>query len=396
MRKIPVYYIVYCLVLCVAFLLPASSWARQVLIFRGGSIDQVENLISFSSGLVATAMEIRVASWETGYDQEDYLVYDPLTNSCLIYQDIWTPSFPDPATIEEALASEPYVIYDLLSESELAPAYMPDSDGDGIADIYDRCPHDPNKAEPGECGCGLADTDSDGDGVPGCKDCDDTKPGIHPGALEVCNGFDDDCNNLEDEEGAEGCIFYYRDNDEDDYGLEGDMRCLCEPEGSHTATRAGDPDDSDPDIAVRFEMVLPIGWNMISLPLIPKNSRVGVLFPDAGAVFRFADGYEPLGPDDTLMVGEGYWMYLGASHRYVLQGRPIEVLTIPAVRSGWSMIGGCSGPARGWVAHGHIRAIFGFRNGYYLLEPAVTLEAGKGYWVNCSEPGPLTIEMVGE
>jgi hypothetical protein len=34
----------------------------------------------------------------------------------------------------------------------------------------DQCPSDPNKTEPGQCGCGVADTDSDSDGVADCND----------------------------------------------------------------------------------------------------------------------------------------------------------------------------------------------------------------------------------
>jgi hypothetical protein len=58
-----------------------------------------------------------------------------------------------------------------------------DSDGDGEPDLTDLCPADPNKTEPGVCGCGVTDTDSDDDGTLDCNDeCpadpDKTTPGI--------------------------------------------------------------------------------------------------------------------------------------------------------------------------------------------------------------------------
>ncbi|MCP4845405.1 MAG: hypothetical protein GY901_09935, partial [Actinomycetia bacterium] len=45
-----------------------------------------------------------------------------------------------------------------------------DSDGDGTPDCLDDCENDPDKTEPGECGCGVADTDMDGDGIADCND----------------------------------------------------------------------------------------------------------------------------------------------------------------------------------------------------------------------------------
>ncbi len=52
----------------------------------------------------------------------------------------------------------------------------PDADGDGLRDQCDECPYDPNKIEPGICGCGRDDNaDSDGDGI---LDCHDQCPGI--------------------------------------------------------------------------------------------------------------------------------------------------------------------------------------------------------------------------
>ena len=45
--------------------------------------------------------------------------------------------------------------------------------------------------------------DGDGDGVfSNCgasRDCDDTSPAVHPGALEICNGIDDNCDSQIDE-----------------------------------------------------------------------------------------------------------------------------------------------------------------------------------------------------
>jgi hypothetical protein len=46
--------------------------------------------------------------------------------------------------------------------------------------------------------CGTPD--ADGDGYSACAgDCNDASPAVHPGALEVCNGVDDDCNSVVDD-----------------------------------------------------------------------------------------------------------------------------------------------------------------------------------------------------
>ncbi len=58
-----------------------------------------------------------------------------------------------------------------------------DEDGDGLCAPADECPQDTGKTNPGQCGCGVTDTDSDNDGTADCNDlcpADSTKtaPGI--------------------------------------------------------------------------------------------------------------------------------------------------------------------------------------------------------------------------
>jgi hypothetical protein len=53
-----------------------------------------------------------------------------------------------------------------------------DTDSDGAIDDCEECDEDPNKTDPGVCGCGFPDIDSDGDGV---LDCNDLCPGTPDG-----------------------------------------------------------------------------------------------------------------------------------------------------------------------------------------------------------------------
>ncbi|MCB9794199.1 MAG: hypothetical protein H6741_15905 [Alphaproteobacteria bacterium] len=61
----------------------------------------------------------------------------------------------------------------------------------------------------------AAPVDADGDGVPADEDCDDADAGVYPGATEVCDGVDNDCNGQVDD--AVGDSFY-ADADGDGYG----------------------------------------------------------------------------------------------------------------------------------------------------------------------------------
>ena len=81
-----------------------------------------------------------------------------------------------------------------------------------------------------------------------CTDCDDSNPARNPSATEICDGVDNDCDNLIDPEGASGCTTFYRDQDNDGYGVVNDSRCFCTASGVYRAVQFGDCNDSNPSI----------------------------------------------------------------------------------------------------------------------------------------------------
>ncbi len=95
------------------------------------------------------------------------------------------------------------------------------------------------------------EVDLDGDGYDSGSDCDDSDPAVFPGAVERCNGYDDDCDGFVDDEdpSLDGDLTASIDDDGDGFGTmdDDDQDTFCEvPSG--WVEDATDCDDEDPDV----------------------------------------------------------------------------------------------------------------------------------------------------
>ena len=228
----------------------------------------------------------------------------------------------------------------------------PDADDDGTIDDCDGCPNDANKLEPGVCGCGLPDDDTDGDTV---LDCNDVCPGFDdlqdsdtdgvPDGCDRCEGYDDGQDNDGDTvpDGCDQCEGFDDREDGDGDGVpDGCDRCEgyddsldCNQNGfvdgcdilegtSHDINDNGIPDECDPPTAMAA------GCRYVSLTPVSGPDPVALLVtsPELACLSKYVNASGRLVDQPVFRLPEEW----GTVHVGDAQIAPGTVYTIQTDR----------------------------------------------------------------
>ncbi|MCB9746365.1 MAG: FG-GAP repeat protein [Alphaproteobacteria bacterium] len=125
-----------------------------------------------------------------------------------------------------------------------------DNDCDGVVDPVSALDVRRWYADQDGDGYGLEETELLSCDAPGVAwssalgDCDDQDGGVHPGAMELCDGVDDDCDGVVDGPDSADALEWFPDSDGDGYGDSNLSRFACEQPSGSVAVE-GDCDDTN-------------------------------------------------------------------------------------------------------------------------------------------------------
>jgi len=106
-------------------------------------------------------------------------------------------------------------------------------DCDDSSELYNPDASEEDCTDPADYNCDGSSQyeDADSDSIPACEDCNDSDATIYPDADEICDGLDNDCDDLIDDEDDDDVVdgsTFYIDYDGDGYGALAYTEVACD------------------------------------------------------------------------------------------------------------------------------------------------------------------------
>lgn len=172
------------------------------------------------------------------------------------------------------------------------------------------------------------------------------------------------------------------------------------------------------DAFISYSISLLPGWNLISLPLVPRYPQVEDIF--AGVAVQGVAGYDdstgtwqfyaPGAPSGLIEMhrGKGYWVKVSAQCTLTLQGKVPPLPDYVQLEPGWNLIGMpfIAEPQSipdvfGGVSMSGLTTYDADTKTWHLYRPDASsnlrhVDNGKGYWVNTSSPSVVIFQQLAQ
>ena len=145
---------------------------------------------------------------------------------------------------------------------------------------------------------------------------------------------------------------------------------------------------------VPFSFSMNLGWNMVSVPVVPDDATLTTLFPEAQAMWKYNGNYQPATEGVT---GEGYWLLYGEAETEEIMGLPVRSFQKELV-PGWNLLGSCIEDVSistiidvatdlfpAWI---NPMDVYKWEGQYF---PTGTIAAGGAVWMLAQEAGTIEV-----
>lgn len=221
------------------------------------------------------------------------------TDTITWYEDADNDGFGNPNSSQDANTQPPGYVLDNTDCNDNEPLAYP-----GNAEVCDGIDNNcDGQIDEGVQNTYYADSDGDGFGNAGvtmdaCSaptgyvsdntDCDDNEANNYPGNTEICDGIDNDCDGLidDDDDSLTGASTWYADNDNDGYGNASDAVTACNAPTGYIADNS-DCNDTDANLHPGATEIPNDGIDQDcngSDLIIPDTDGDGVLDPDDNCI----------------------------------------------------------------------------------------------------------------